>query len=109
MYEKELIGLVSLQVQTPYSTQNHAYFPIILKDEEEVLKVQYLLNHHNISPRRYFYPSLDTLNYIKPKQYCEYSRDISKRILCLPMYPELTQKDQLKITNIVKSTIGELL
>jgi len=105
-YKKELDGIVKFQTQNENATQNYSYFPIILKDEEQTLKIQKALNDEKIFPRRYFYPSLDTLNYIEPKQYCEYSRDISKKILCLPIYPELAKEDQLKIISIVQSTIG---
>jgi len=104
-YEKELDGLVQFQDQNSHSTQNYGYFPIILQDEEETLRVQHVLNHQNISPRRYFYPSLDTLHYIKPKQYCEVSRNISSKILCLPIYPELDEVDQLQIIDLIKANL----
>lgn len=42
---------------------------------------------------------------IEPKQVCETSRDISKRILCLPVYPEL-EKD---VQNIIIATIKEII
>lgn len=105
-YQNALGGMVRFQEQNINCTQNYSYFPIILDDEEETLRVQHALNHQNISPRRYFYPSLDTLHYIEPKQYCKNSRDISKRILCLPMYPELSKEDQMRIIGIVQSVIG---
>jgi len=104
-YEKELQGYVQFQKLNPNSTHNHAYFPIILKDEKETLKVQKALNQKEIFPRRYFYPSLDTLSYIEPKQHCPTSRDISNRILALPIYPELQEKEQKLIIEIVKNTI----
>jgi dTDP-4-amino-4,6-dideoxygalactose transaminase len=75
------------------------------ESKEQLLKVQKILNENNIFPRRYFYPSLDTLEYIEPKQECHISRDISKRILCLPIYPDLDQKVQNKIIKIVKENI----
>ncbi len=106
-YEKELNGLVQFQNQNRNSTQNYSYLPIILKDEGETLKVQKVLNEEQIFPRRYFYPSLDTLSYIEPKQYCKYSGEISKRILCLPIYPELTNNDQIKIIRVIKECLNE--
>ena len=106
-YAGSLKGIVQFQKQNDQSSLNYSYFPIILKDEEEMLRVQYALNHHNISPRRYFYPSLDTLQYIEPKQYCETSRDISKRILCLPMYPELEEEEQNRIIHILLSVVKD--
>lgn len=108
-YQKELNGIVQFQEKNTHSTQNYSYFPIVLNNEEEMLRVQHTLNHQGIYPRRYFYPSLDTLIYIEPTQYTPISRDISKRILCLPVYPELAKEDQIKIINIVQSVIEGVL
>ena len=104
-YKKELEGVVQFQDQNPHSTQNYGYFPIVLKNEEQTLTVQKALNEKQIFPRRYFYPSLDTLSYIEPKQKCEISRDISHRILALPMYEELEESVQIKIIETIKSTL----
>ena len=43
------------------------------------------LKINNIGSRRYFYPSLNKLNYIKSKIATPVSDDISRRILCLPV------------------------
>lgn len=101
-YEKELKGLVQFQEQNSHSTQNYGYFPIILKDEEQTFKIQKALNEKQIFPRRYFYPSLDTLSYIEPKQYSPISREISNRVLALPIYPDLKENQQMNIINIIK-------
>ena len=101
-YRKELKGLVQFQKQNENATENYSYFPVVFKSEEELLKIQKALNDKQIFPRRYFYPSLDTLSYIEPKQECKISRDISKRILCLPLYLELMSDEQYLIINIIK-------
>ncbi|UFH59360.1 DegT/DnrJ/EryC1/StrS family aminotransferase [Sulfurovum mangrovi] len=105
LYKKELYGIVKFQKQNEYDTQNYSYCPVVFKSEEELLKVQKALNEKEIFPRRYFYPSLDTLEYIEAKQKCENSRDISKRILCLPLYSELAYKDQMAIIKTVKGQL----
>jgi len=102
LYRKELDGLVAFQEQNKNATENYSYFPIIFKSEEDLLKMQKVLNEDDIFPRRYFYPSLDTLEYIEPKQNMPISRDISKRILCLPIYRELTIEAQNKIIKFIK-------
>lgn len=104
-YKKELKGLVSFQEQNEIASENYSYVPVVFKDEEELLKVQKVLNEKQIFPRRYFYPSLDTLEYIEPKQVCGISRDISKRILCLPSFVELTKNEQHIIINIITEQI----
>ena len=64
-YENELEGLVQFQERNSHSTNNYGYFPIILKDEDQTLKIQKALNKKQVFPRRYFFPSLDTLGYIE--------------------------------------------
>lgn len=104
-YKEELEGVVKFQIENRNSTKNHSYFPIILKSEEQLKKLEAALNLKEIFPRRYFFPSLDTLGYIDPKQFCKISRDIASRILCLPMYPELTKKDQGLIIKTIKDVL----
>jgi len=96
---------VKYQSQNMHSTQNYSYFPIILNDEQQTIKILKALKKEQIFPRRYFYPSLDTLSYIEPKQVSPISRDISKRILALPFYPELDRRSQMMIINIVKDKL----
>lgn len=105
LYQKKLDGVVQFQKQNENSTKNYSYFPIVFENEEQLLKIQKALNEQDVFPRRYFYPSLDTLEYIEPKQECNVSRDISKRILCLPLYPELEKTIQEKIIKIIKENI----
>jgi len=104
-YKLGLKDIVKYQDSNPNSNKNYGYFPVIFNSEDEMQKVQNILNENDIYPRRYFYPSLDTLNYIEPKQYMKNSRDISKRILCLPLYPELLEDEQAKIINTVKDCL----
>ena len=105
LYRKNLSDIVSFQELNPHVTQNYSYFPVIFETEAQLLAVQLRLNSLQIFPRRYFYPSLDTLNYIEPKQYTPISRDISSRILCLPIYPELSEEEQMHIIKIVRESI----
>lgn len=88
----------TLREDTEY---NNSYYPIILKDEESLLKTVKKLKRQNIHPRRYFYPSLNILPYIKSKQKCPISEDISKRILCLPLYGDIAEGEINKICSIV--------
>jgi dTDP-4-amino-4,6-dideoxygalactose transaminase len=102
IYEKELEDCVQLQKRNSYSTNNYSYFPVVLKNEEELLKLKSVLNEKDIYPRRYFYPSLDMLNYITTTQNNPFSQDIAGRILCLPIFPGLDTKIIKKITDTIK-------
>lgn len=79
---------------------NYAYYPIVLGSSEIREKVLAALETHNIFARRYFYPSLNTLPYVK-YTVCNVSEDITERIICLPIYPGLTEDDVDKISGIV--------
>ncbi|MCB2295339.1 DegT/DnrJ/EryC1/StrS family aminotransferase [Clostridium algoriphilum] len=97
---------ITLQKINENIKSNYAYFPVVFESEEMLLQVREALNSEQVSPRRYFYPSLDTLCYLKNKQYMPISNDISKRVLCLPMYDSLTKKELDKISNIILETIS---
>ena len=88
----------------PNTTYNYSYYPIILQSEKILLKIKGALNKQNIFPRRYFYPSLNTLNYVKYKP-MKISEDISKKILCLPLYYELEEPKIKQILNIIIHTL----
>lgn len=101
LYMQKLSKKIIFPIQNEDSSPNHSYFPIILNNYEQLKLIEQTLNSTNIFPRRYFYPSLDTLDYIKEKQFCKISRDISSRILCLPMYPQIDMKTVEQICDIV--------
>lgn len=105
LYRDELKNIVEFQKQNINASQNYSYIPVIFKSEAELLRVQKALNEKGIYPRRYFYPSLDTLDYIEPKQECKISIDISKRILSLPLFVGLDSSIVLEISNTIKEIL----
>ena len=103
VYTNELSNIVELQQWNEHGKNNCAYAPILFESEEQLLRIEAKLKENDILPRRYFYPSLDTLAYLNSKQVCKHSRDIASRILCLPIYPTLKLDDVQKIINIMES------
>ena len=108
---------MKFQQWNSHSMNNYAYTPVLLESESKLLKVEAVLKENNISPRRYFYPSLDALDCLKENpigasytkkysinndQVCEVSRDIASRILCLPIYPGLSENSQVKICQVLR-------
>lgn len=79
---------------------NYSYFPVIFNSEDELLEMESKLNKHNIFPRRYFFPSVNTFSKVLSYKSCPISEDISTRILCLPLYYELTLKQMDLIISI---------
>lgn len=79
---------------------NAAYFPIIFNTEEQLIKTMAVLTAHEIGSRRYFYPSLNTLDYVT-KQSCPVAENVSLRVLCLPLYYNLTYEEIKLITRLI--------
>lgn len=77
---------------TKNSEFNYAYYPVILESEKEVLKCIEELNANRIFPRRYFYPSLSSLFYLE-KQNTPISDDLSKRVICLPLFYDIDEAE----------------
>jgi dTDP-4-amino-4,6-dideoxygalactose transaminase len=76
-----------------------------LESEARLLEVEKKLRSENIFPRRYFFPSLDTLGYLKNPGACAVSRDVAGRVLCLPLYPGLRERDISRITELIRSMV----
>lgn len=66
---------------------NYAYFPVLFSSEEKLLKTIEKMEANEVHPRRYFYPALNEISFLKNKNYpTPLAADISRRVLCLPMY-----------------------
>lgn len=83
---------------------NYSYYPVIFKNEEQLLHTQKALSDHSIFPRRYFYPSLNTIDYVKG-QPMPISESIASRILCLPLYVGLEENDLAQICKIINQVL----
>jgi dTDP-4-amino-4,6-dideoxygalactose transaminase len=76
----------------PFLEYNYAYYPVVFETEEALLETFARLSKMDIYPRRYFYPSLNSLPYIEDKFSCPISEEISTRIACLPLFVGLEDK-----------------
>ena len=101
--------LEGLSVQKPQIGKNcdcnYAYYPILFESESTALKVKSALEVKGIHPRRYFYPSLSKLDYVKPTK-TPVSDSCASRILCLPLYHELEEESQQLICKIIRNTLS---
>ncbi len=82
---------------------NYAYYPIIFESEKITLRMIRELEKFEIYPRRYFYPSLNKLNYV-PDASVPVSESITGRIICLPLYHGLSDEEQNMIAEILLRT-----
>jgi dTDP-4-amino-4,6-dideoxygalactose transaminase len=97
----EKIKTIQLMENTVW---NYSYFPIILDSEATLIKLQDILNKNKIFPRRYFYPSLNTIEYTKGIR-MPISESISERVLCLPLFVGLSLDEIELIVNLINSNV----
>lgn len=92
-YSAALLNLkVKKQTICEQASYNYSYYPIIFQDNASLTKSIEALNVNLIYPRRYFYPSLNELPYVK-KIELPISSEISQRVLCLPLYHTLSVEE----------------
>jgi len=81
---------------------NYSYYPVVFESEEILIELQKRLNEGGIFPRRYFYPSLNTIEYTKGVS-MPISENISKSILCLPLFVGIATEDLQRICTIINN------
>jgi len=104
--EKLKTDKISYQKLSADIEYNYAYFPVIFESEEVLLKVTEDLGAKEIFPRRYFYPSLNTLPYVVYDE-MPVSESISKRILCLPLSTYITETQIDLISDTILKSLAK--
>ena len=80
------------------------YYPIIVKNEGILNRVLSALNLEGIYPRRYFYPSLNTIEYVNGNN-CAISEDVCTRIVCLPLWHDIDLQLVKQISLLINEAI----
>lgn len=106
-YRGLLDGAPVQLAQVPAGTRyNHSYFPVVLPTETALLKARDALMAEGIQPRRYFYPALNTLPYVRQHGSCPVAEDIAPRVLCLPLYHDLPEAVQDRLAQVLCRTLS---
>ena len=102
-YEKQFLSIKQVKILAiPQGIDyNCAYFPIVFSSEKKLIQIVKVLNSQDITPRRYFYPSLNELPYLQDHQPCPISESISKSVLCLPLFHKLNKYNQERIVDTI--------
>lgn len=83
---------------------NYSYFCVIFESETVLLNVQQALNAKNIFPRRYFYPSLNTIDYTNGGE-MPISENIAAKVMCLPLYNDMDVANLETIVETINSSL----
>lgn len=108
-YYREQLGK---QLQFPelhYSEDtdyNYSYVSVLFPSENILLEVKKHLEANNIFSRRYFYPSLSSLNYVASYD-TPIADNIASRILCLPLYHELENTEIKRICESITEILQQ--
>lgn len=99
-YKEHLYNVVKMLKENEDATFNYSYCPLIFDSVEEMQFVQEKLMENGIKPRRYFAPSLDTLPYIETDKEMPISRDVTSKVLALPLH---SNAEKIAVPIILKS------
>ena len=105
LYDHWLLNKGIVRPTLPPNTEyNHSYYPVIFKTEKIAMEVFNELNKNEIFARRYFYPSLSGLNYVNGNP-TPVSDDVASKVLCLPIYYDLSKSEIDMICRIIIRTL----
>ena len=105
-YKEALPDSVQLQLKPHDLDYNYAYFPVVFQSEEQAKNVEVVLKENGVLARRYFYPSLESVNCLGMFKAQPVSLDIASRILCLPIFDGLIELEQNRIINLIDEAIS---
>lgn len=108
-YKKELSTQLKFQ-RIVASKYNYGYMPVCFDKTEKRDMIYSELVKNGIKPRKYFYPLTTSFNYFRGadlarKYGLRQASEISNRVLCLPLYPDLTIDAVDKIIDIVNGKV----
>jgi dTDP-4-amino-4,6-dideoxygalactose transaminase len=86
------------------ATKNYSYFPVVFETEGLMKKCLQILQLNEIFARRYFYPSLAKVLPYLPATEMPVTDEIAKRVLCLPLYNDLSFEEIDLITRLLLRT-----
>ena len=110
-YRELLEGIAGLMpVDWPAGqSRNYYAFPVVVGDDFRCSRdeLHQQLKNAGINARRYFYPLISDLpmyreHAARGDDPLEVAKDIGRRVLCLPMYPDLSDTDLKRIAQVIR-------
>lgn len=107
-YRNRLEGVSGITILQPqdYVKSNNAYFPVFFANKAIRDYVYNALRSHEIYARKYFYPIANVCDCYKDEEFAKpdttpVAIDMSNRVLCLPLYRELSKDDVDAICRVI--------
>lgn len=89
------------------SKYNFSYMPVVFRDIKHRDLIYDRLKENGIHARKYFYPLTSNLDYFGQTTRDEFKKTLpiaqttSDRVLCLPLYPELSEEEAKGIVSLI--------
>jgi dTDP-4-amino-4,6-dideoxy-D-glucose transaminase len=101
---------ITVPQPAPYTQQNHGYFPILVEAGYPLSRdaLYQRLQDSGMYARRYFYPLISNMPMYRglpsavPSN-LPIAKTLADRVLCLPIYPDLSEEDQHRIVDIIRA------
>lgn len=114
LYRDALAGLPGLRLlQWPVDTRsNQSYFPVLVQEDFPISRdaLYAHLKAHGVHARRYFYPLISDFPMYRGLPSADparlpHARRAASQVICLPIYPALTDADVLRIAGLVHEAV----
>jgi len=91
---------------------NHSYYPIVIEKDYPLSRedLYQKLRANNVYARRYFYPLISEFSMYRGLPSASHhnlpvAAEIASKVLCLPIYPNLSNEQITFIIDLIKGTI----
>ncbi len=107
-YRSGLKDVIKMPEWHENASFNGAYMPVIAENEVQLNMLIATLNKNNIQSRKYFSPSLNTVFNNQTKNInnqcnkLEISKNVTERVLCLPLHAYMAKNDVTAVINTIK-------
>ena len=102
-YRQELSDVSWVRFQRiQEDANNFSYMPIVFDRESQLEKAVAALQQQRIYARRYFRPSLNTVEAVGSYSNCPVSESLSARILCLPSFHQLPDSTISRVCEVIR-------
>lgn len=109
-YREQLQGIKGIRLVEGGGGSNFSYFPVMIEDDYPMNRdgLYQRLKDSNIFARRYFYPLISEFPMYRGMASAKadnlpVASRAAQRVLCLPIYPALTDSDIARVVDVMRS------
>jgi dTDP-4-amino-4,6-dideoxygalactose transaminase len=116
LYRSQLAGVQGIRLLSPAddTDANQSYFPILVEADYPLSRdaLYQQMKDIGIYGRRYFYPLISDFPMYRGLPSANaaqlpVARDVSSKVICLPIYPALTDEEVGRVTGLIRQTVQQ--